>query len=85
MARTKRKSKIIAPRLASGLKRESIGHGLPPEIKEGLKYIAASKNESVSWMLEGAIIDFIAEHYGFKKLSIERPKYIPRKRKTEND
>lgn len=65
----------IAPRLFSGDKRESIGHGLPPEIKAGLKKIAYSENESVSWVLEKIII----EYFGFKT-----PKYIKRK-KTIND
>lgn len=62
--------KTIAPRLKSGDKRESIGHGLPPEIKQGLKAIARHENESVSWVLEKIII----EYFGFKT-----PKYIKRK------
>jgi len=66
-----RKTRIIAPRLFSGDKRESIGHGLPPEVKVGLKAIARSENKSVSWVLEEIIIDY----FGFK-----RPKYIERKR-----
>lgn len=66
----KRKPRIIAPRLASGDKRESIGHGLPPEIKQGIRYIARKENKSVSWVLEQIIIDY----FGFKQ-----PKYIERK------
>lgn len=62
--------RIIAPRLVSKDRRESIGHGLPPEIKAGLKAIAESENKSVSWVLEQVIIDY----FGFK-----RPKYIQRK------
>lgn len=65
-----RKTRIIAPRLLSGDSRESIGHGLPPEIKQGLRAIAKSENKSVSWVLEEIIIDY----FGFK-----RPKYIERK------
>lgn len=65
-----RKTRIIAPRLFSGDRRESIGHGLPPEVKAGLKSIARSENKSVSWVLEEIII----EYFGFK-----RPKYIERK------
>lgn len=68
----KKKTKIIAPRLASGDIRDSIGHGLPPEIKEGLRSIARHENKSLSWILETIIIDY----FGFK-----RPKYIERKKK----
>ena len=66
--------KIIAPRLVSGDKRESIGHGLPPDIKAGLRRIAQDENQSVSWVLEQIII----KYFGFKV-----PKYI--KRKKHND
>ena len=67
----KNKSRIIAPRLFSGEKRESIGHGLPPEIKAGIRRIAASENKSVSWVLEQVIIDYFG---------LRRPKYIGRKK-----
>lgn len=66
------KVRTIAPRLANGDSRESIGHGLPPEIKEGLKAIARSENKSVSWVLEQIII----KYFGFRQ-----PKYIERKPK----
>lgn len=66
-----KKTKQIALRLASGLSRESIGHGLPPEIKAGVRAIARRENKSVSWVLEEVIIDY----FGLK-----RPKYIPRKK-----
>jgi len=62
--------RIIAPRLKNGDKRESIGHGLPPEIKQGIKAIAHHENKSVSWVLEQIII----EYFGFRQ-----PKYIKRK------
>jgi hypothetical protein len=65
----KHKPRIIAPRLFSGDSRESIGHGLPPEIKQGLRNIARGENKSVSWVLEEIIIDY----FGFRK-----PKYIKR-------
>ena len=65
------KPRTIAPRLFSGDRRESIGHGLPPHIKEGLRAIGRSENKSVSWILEQIII----EYFGFK-----RPRYIERKR-----
>lgn len=67
----KHKPKVIAPRLFSGERRESLGHGLPPEIKQGIKLIAKRENKSVSWVLEQIII----EYFGFRK-----PKYIERKR-----
>ena len=67
----KNKSRIIAPRLFSGEKRESIGHGLPPEIKAGIRRIAATENKSVSWVLEQVIIDYFG---------LRRPKYIERKK-----
>lgn len=66
-----KKPRIIALRLASGEIRESIGHGLPPEIKAGLRRIAASENKSVSWVLEQVIIDYFG---------MRRPKYIERKK-----
>jgi len=50
--------RIIAPRLFNGDVRESIGHGLPPKIKSGLKLIAQKENKSVSWVLEEVIIDY---------------------------
>lgn len=62
--------KRIAPRLANGDARESIGHGLPPEIKDGLRAIAFKENESVSWILEKIIITF----FGFKT-----PEYVEKK------
>ncbi len=65
-----KKSRIIAPRLFSGERRESIGHGLPPEIKAGIKAIAKRKNESVSWVLEQIIIRYF---------NLPKPQYIKRK------
>lgn len=67
---SKRKPKTIAPRLLSGDKRETIGHGLPPHIKDGIRDIARKENKSVSWVLETIII----EYFGFSK-----PKYVERK------
>jgi hypothetical protein len=68
----KKVKRTIAPRLANGDSRESIGHGLPPNIKEGVKAIAKSENKSVSWVLETIIIDYFG---------LRRPKYIQRKKK----
>ena len=51
----------IAPRLASGLSRDSLGHKLPPHIKRGLHLIAARENKSVSWVIE----QIIYAHFGF--------------------
>lgn len=62
--------RIIAPRLFNGDSRESIGHGLPPKIKTGLKAIAYKENKSVSWVLEKVIIEY------FK---LPEPKYKLRK------
>lgn len=72
MKKQKKIHKTIAPRLANGWKRVSIGHGLPPDIKEGLTYVAMKERCSVSWLLEQIIID----HFEFKE-----PKYVERKRK----
>lgn len=62
--------RIIAPRLYNGDSRESIGHGLPPKIKAGIKAIAHRENKSVSWVLEQVIIEY------FK---LPQPKYKERK------
>lgn len=62
--------RIIAPRLYNGDSRESIGHGLPPRIKAGIKLIAKRENKSVSWVLERVIIEY------FK---LPEPKYKERK------
>lgn len=67
-----KKKRRIAPRLSSGESRESIGHGLPPEIKEGLRGIARRQNESVSWVLEKVIIDYFR---------LRRPDYVKPKPK----
>lgn len=63
------KKRIIAPRLFSGERRVSNGHGLPPEIKEALKDIAKDEGKSLSWVLEEVIYDY------FK---LRRPKFIKR-------
>lgn len=60
----------IAPRLASGEHRIGFGHGLPPEIKEGIRRIAARENKSMSWVMEEMIIAFF--HF-------RPPQYSPRK------
>jgi hypothetical protein len=67
------KTRIIAPRLANGDSRESFGHGLPPEIKDGLRLIAKRENKSMSWVMEEIIIDY----FGFR-----RPKYLQRKKRN---
>lgn len=61
------KTKRIAPRLASGDSRVPFGHGLPDEIKEGLRSIAKREGKSMSWVMEEVIIDY----FGLK-----RPKYV---------
>lgn len=63
----KPRRKTIAPRLASGASHESFGHGLPAEIKQGLRNIAAKEQKSMSWVLEEVIIDYFG---------LRRPKYV---------
>ncbi|HVJ72079.1 MAG TPA: hypothetical protein VM531_11340 [Sphingomicrobium sp.] len=48
----------IAPRLTSGEICVGIGHGLPPDVKDGLRLIARHENKSVSWVLEQVIIEY---------------------------
>lgn len=76
-----RRPRRIAPRLRSGQSRETIGHGLPPQIKDALKMIAASRNESVSWMLEKALI----EYFGKKPPAYVAPKPKPADVAKERD
>jgi hypothetical protein len=64
------KTKIIAPRLANGNPRVSFGHGLPEQIKEGLRTIAIKENKSMSWVMEEIIIEYF---------DFDRPKYLERK------
>jgi len=52
------------------LSRVGIGHGLPPEVKDGLKMLAYRENRSVSWILEQLII---------KHFHLSRPEYVTRK------
>lgn len=49
---------MICRRLASGDSRIPFGHGLPEEIKEGLRAIAKKENKSMSRILEEVIIDY---------------------------
>lgn len=60
------KHRTIAPRLASGDCRVGFGHGLPREIKEGLRAIAKQEGKSMSWVMEEVIIDYFG---------MSRPKY----------
>ena len=66
-----KRKRRIAPRLASGIRRESCGHGLPPHIKKGLQMVAYERGESLSWTLEKALID---------RFQLEKPEYVPVKR-----
>jgi hypothetical protein len=63
-------SKMIAPRLANGDSRISIGHCLPEHVKDGLRAIAIHENKSVSWVLEEVIISYFG---------LRAPKYKKRK------
>jgi hypothetical protein len=62
--------RTIAPRLLNGECRESFGHGLPPEIKQGLREIARKEHRSMSWLLEDIIIEYF---------ELPKPKYIKQK------
>jgi hypothetical protein len=66
----------IAPRLANGDSRISIGHGLPPDIKDAIKMIAHHENQSVSWVLEQIII----EYFG-----LDKPEYVPVKKEVRDE
>jgi hypothetical protein len=69
--RKNNRPKTIAPRLADGRCRIPFGHGLPPEIKDGLREIAANEGKSMSWVMEEVIIRYF---------HLKRPKYVDRKR-----
>ena len=62
----RRRPRMIAPRLADGQKRENFGHGLPPQIKDGLREIARHENKSMSWVMEEVIIRYF---------HLKQPKY----------
>jgi hypothetical protein len=66
--------RMIAPRLASGDRRENFGHGLPPSIKEGLRKIARRENKSMSWVMEEVIIRYF---------HLRTPEYVERKADVE--
>lgn len=53
-----KKTRTIAPRLASREPRVGFGHGLPYEIKEGIRSIAKHENKSMSWVMEEVIIRY---------------------------
>ena len=53
-----KRHRIIAPRLADGSRRIPFGHGLPEEVKDGLRKIARLENKSMSWVLEQVIIRY---------------------------
>jgi hypothetical protein len=70
-----RRPKQIAPRLANGDSRIGFGHGLPEEIKEGLRSIARQENKSMSWVMEEVIYDYFR---------FNRPEFKPRKGDNTN-
>lgn len=65
-----KRKRTIAPRLDTGELRVSLGHGLPPSIKDGLRAIADTERRSMSWVLEEIIVDWVCG-----KRRIARPKY----------
>jgi hypothetical protein len=64
---------MIAPRLADGRCRVPFGHGLPEEIKEGLRKIARLENKSMSWVMEQVIVEFF---------HMKSPEYVPSAKKA---
>ena len=60
----------IAPRLYNKQTRENVYSRLPPEIKYGIRVIAKSENESISWVMEQCVL----RYFGFK-----RPRYVGEK------
>lgn|SRR5580765_440237 len=71
-----KKKRTIAPRLANGESRETIGHGLPGYVKEGIRDIAYHENQSVSWVLEQIIIAYF---------DFDEPEYIQRKQTNDHE
>ena len=69
------KHRMIAPRLADGSCRVAFGHGLPNEIKEGLRKIARLEGKSMSWVMEEVIIRYF---------HMERPEYVGMKNKRRS-
>lgn len=67
------KPRQIAPRLASGEKRESGGHRLPPNVKSAFRLIAEREGKSMSWVLENVVIDYFG---------LRRPEYVKPKQKS---
>jgi len=51
-ANSENRSRHIAPRLASKVKRVYNGGALPPHIKHALQMIAYARGESLSWVME---------------------------------
>lgn len=73
------KGLVIAPRLANGDRRVGFAHGLPDEIKEGLRAICYSYSppRSMAWVMETLICEFF---------HMRRPKYVkPKPRKQLNN
>lgn len=66
------RKRTIAPRLASGQPRVGFGHGLPEEIKEGLRAIARQEGQSMSWVMEQVIVDY----FGFPRPKYKRPSNV---------
>jgi hypothetical protein len=64
------KPRQIAPRLASGERREAGSIALPPDIKAAFRLIAAGENKSMSWVNEQMLI---------RALGLKRPEYVKRK------
>jgi hypothetical protein len=68
--------KTIAPLLADGSKRESVGHGLPPNIKRSLQMRAFANNTSMAWEMEQMLIE---------AAGLQMPEYRPRRRELTKE
>lgn len=66
----------IAPRLADGSSRLSLGNGVPEVLKEGLTAIARREGRSRSWVVEEALLDY----FGIRAPKFMEPKKTKKKR-----
>lgn len=80
MSRRLVKHRRIAPRLASGERRESAGNSIPPILKYALRVIATQENRSLSWVIEQILIDWARDDQRLHSLlGAHAIDYVPRK------
>lgn len=72
--------KQIAPKLASGVSREKVYNAWPPEVKKGMKLVAAAKHVSLNWLIEQAVL----EKFGvaLRREKTEMPEYVETKKRS---